>query len=63
MHTSNYWIGHFNKNAKKLRINWDTEPQLTNEELATILPALQAWQLAETSDGKHLILASTTIRR
>lgn len=44
---------------KKLRINWDIEPKLTADELASIVPALQAWQLAETSDGKHLIHAST----
>lgn len=59
MYTSNYWIGHFKENIKKLRINWDVKPKLTNEELSTILPSLQAWQLGETSEGKHLIAAST----
>ncbi|MEO6520392.1 MAG: hypothetical protein ABIN91_01835 [Mucilaginibacter sp.] len=43
MHTSSYWIGHFKENAKKLRINWNTEPKLTAHELANILPSLQAW--------------------
>lgn len=33
-------------------------PAITPKEIASILPSLQAWQLGETSEGKHLIAAS-----
>ena len=58
MHTSNYWIEHFNANALKKRVNINLTPMITREEIATILNSLQAWQLGETSEGKHLIAAS-----
>jgi len=59
MHTSNYWISHFKENATKRRINWTVEPAISTDELNQILPSLQAWQLGETSEGLHLIAAST----
>jgi hypothetical protein len=59
MYTSQYWINHFRANAAEKRINWNLEPNITKEELAAILPSLQAWQLGETSEGKQLIAAST----
>jgi len=59
MKNSNYWIGHFKANALEKRVNWDLKPNITPEEICTILPSLQAWQLGETSEGKHLIAAST----
>ncbi|MBD1364822.1 ferritin-like domain-containing protein [Mucilaginibacter sp. ZT4R22] len=59
MHTSNYWIGHFKANAREKRIDWNLFPSLTAEEVKIILPSLQAWQLGETSEGAHLIAAST----
>jgi hypothetical protein len=59
MHTSNYWIGHFKANAREKRIDWNLFPSLTTEEMKIILPSLQAWQLGETSEGAHLIAAST----
>ncbi|MGZ3753569.1 MAG: ferritin-like domain-containing protein [Mucilaginibacter sp.] len=59
MHTSNYWIGHFKSNALQQRVDWAAAPKLTDAELATILPSLQAWQLGETSEGKNLIAAAT----
>lgn len=58
MHTSNYWIGHFRENAVQKRVNWDMMPTITPDEMVTILPSLQAWQLGETSEGKHLIATS-----
>ncbi len=58
MHTSNYWIGHFKANALEKRVNWDIIPTITPGEIVTVLPSLQAWQLGETSEGKHLIAAS-----
>jgi len=59
MKNSNYWIGHFKANALEKRVNWDLKPNITPEEICIILSALQAWQLGETSEGKHLIAAST----
>jgi len=59
MYTSQYWISHFKANALEKRVNWDLDPTITFEEVKTILPGLQAWQLGETSDGKHLIAAAT----
>lgn len=58
MHTSNYWIGHFKENANHKRVDWNKMPAITQNEIATILPSLQAWQLGETSEGWHLIAAS-----
>ncbi|HTK21917.1 MAG TPA: ferritin-like domain-containing protein [Mucilaginibacter sp.] len=59
MKNSNYWIGHFKANALEKRINWDLQPNITPTEICAILPSLQAWQLGEISEGKHLIAAST----
>ena len=59
MTTSQQWIEHFQANAKEQRINWSITPTLSNHELETILPSLQAWQLGETSDGHHLLAASS----
>ncbi len=58
MNTSNYWIGHFKVNALEKRVNWNIRPTITQDEIAIILSSLQAWQLGETSEGKHLIAAS-----
>lgn len=59
MHTSNYWIGHFKVNATKKRVDWTAGANISADEIKTILPSLQAWQLGETSEGLHLIAAST----
>ncbi|MDP9046844.1 MAG: ferritin-like domain-containing protein [Bacteroidota bacterium] len=58
MYSSNYWIGHFTTNSLEQRVNWDNAPNIAETEISTILPSLQAWQLGETSDGKHLIAAA-----
>lgn len=59
MYTSEYWINHFKANATEKRINWQLLPMITEAERLAILASLQAWQLGETSEGKHLIAAST----
>ncbi|MDB4924189.1 ferritin-like domain-containing protein [Mucilaginibacter sp.] len=59
MYTSQYWINHFRANATEKRVNWTLSPNITDNEIAAILHSLQAWQLGETSEGKHLIAAST----
>ncbi|MGN6180027.1 MAG: ferritin-like domain-containing protein [Mucilaginibacter sp.] len=63
MQTSQNWIAHFKANALQQRVNWDVQPQITPEEIQTILPSLQAWQLGETSEGRNLIIASTKYAR
>ncbi len=58
MHTAEFWTDHFQNNLTVKRINWDIKPNLTNREKAEILYSLKAWQLGETSDGKHLLAAA-----
>lgn len=58
MKNSNYWIWHFKENASQKRINWNIAPAITQDEIATILASLQAWQLGETSEGRNLLSAS-----
>src|SRR5258708_28931945 len=58
MYTSNHWIGHFKANALEKRVHWNILPTITPNEIVTVLPSLQAWQLGETSEGRHLIAAS-----
>jgi len=59
MNTSKAWINYFTENALHERIDWRIKPTISIEEIATLLHSLQAWQLGETSDGAHLIHAST----
>lgn len=58
MKTSKQWIAHFEENAKQQRVNWSLPATVTDTETATIARSLQAWQLGETSDGKHLLQAA-----
>ena len=59
IHNSQFWFNHYQENLTKQRIDWTIKPQITKAERAAILPSLQAWQLGETSDGKHLLAAAT----
>lgn len=59
MKTSNQWILHFKENAKRQRIDWSLKPEISEQEISAILHSLQAWQLGETSDGRHLLKAVT----
>ena len=59
MKTSKQWITHFEANATQERVDWNQIPGISQKEISCILPSLQAWQLGETSDGKHLVQAST----
>lgn len=59
MKTSSRWLEHFKSNAKQQRINWNLQPSITPKETHAVLYSLQAWQLGETSDGSHLLKAST----
>ncbi len=58
LHTSLYWKNHFQHNLTKKRIDWSLEPELTASEKQNILYSLKAWQLGETSEGKHLLAAA-----
>jgi len=58
MNTSKFWVNHFRENLKKKRIDWSNKPAITKEEKDNILYSLKAWQLGETSDGKHLLAAA-----
>jgi hypothetical protein len=58
-HSSRYWIEHFTRNAGIRRVNWDLVPAITAAEKRRIVRSLKAWQLGETSDGAHLLLAAT----
>lgn len=59
MKTSNQWILHFQESAKQQRVDWSLDTEISNEEISTIYRSLQAWQLGETSDGRHLLKAAT----
>jgi hypothetical protein len=57
--TAAEWVAYFHANATQPRpIPWDEGPDATPEELAAIVRSLQAWQLGETSDGRHLRAAA-----
>lgn len=57
-HPSTYWTKFFMQNATEQRIDWNLEPKLSDGQRARILKSLQAWQLGETSEAKHLIAAA-----
>jgi len=57
-HSSTYWTNYFAKNALVKRVDWDVKPKLTHLERTNILKSLQAWQLGETSEGRHLLHAA-----
>ena len=58
MKTSVQWIDYFKENLQVKRIDWRQAPRISPEEIRVVLKSLQAWQLGETSDGKHLLQAS-----
>lgn len=58
LHTSAFWKYHFQHNLTVQRVDWSTVPRLTDGERAAILYSLKAWQLGETSDGRHLLAAA-----
>ena len=58
IHTSLFWKNHFENNLTKLRIDWSQLPEISGIEKENILYSLKAWQLGETSDGKHLLAAA-----
>ena len=59
-HTNNslYWKNHFQINLTKERVDWNIQPSITEVEKKQIISSLKAWQLGETSEGKHLLAAA-----
>jgi hypothetical protein len=58
MKSSQHWQQHFQKNLLIERVDWNLAPALSKDQKRCLLKSIQAWQLGETSDGKHLIAAS-----
>jgi hypothetical protein len=57
--TSAEWYDHFRAHADDHGdLPWDAGAHITPEELAEIAASLRAWQLGETSEGKHLLAAA-----
>ena len=57
--TSANWLAYFHDNAAAVRsVPWERGAEVTPAELAAIGRSLQAWQLGETSDGRHLRAAA-----
>jgi hypothetical protein len=53
------WVAYFQANALNGRgIPWERGAEVTNAERDAICHSLQAWQLGETSDGRHLRAAA-----
>ncbi len=53
------WHEHYLKNAEsRLEVPWERGAELTPEERREIGKSLAAWQLGETSDGRHLTAAA-----
>ncbi len=53
------WLEWFRSNAARCRpVPWERGAGVTSVELAAISRSLQAWQLGETSDGRHLWAAA-----
>ncbi|MBI3823968.1 MAG: ferritin-like domain-containing protein [Planctomycetes bacterium] len=57
--SSAQWRDHYRDNADDQRhIPWEQGLGVTPAELAEIAESLRAWQLGETSDGRHLLAAA-----
>lgn len=57
--TTAEWLAYFRANAARRRpVPWECGAEVTAAELAAVGRSLQAWQLGETSDGRHLRAAA-----
>jgi hypothetical protein len=57
MKTSQQWLSYFLQNIQVKRIDWNQPAGISENEIGVVLKSLQAWQLGETSDGRHLMKA------
>ncbi|MBI4853125.1 MAG: hypothetical protein HY819_15140 [Acidobacteria bacterium] len=53
-----HWQKHFESNESNSPINWEVEDILTQKEFDNIKNSIAAFQLGESSEGKHLIQAA-----
>lgn len=58
IHSSTFWKQHFQHNLTLQRVDWTVPPAIGPEEKGRVLYSLKAWQLGETSDGRHLLAAA-----
>jgi hypothetical protein len=50
------WLAHFRNNARTLLpIPWEVGPDLSDSDKAAITSSIQAFQLGESSEGRHLM--------
>jgi hypothetical protein len=57
--TTAEWLAHFRANAARPHpIPWERGAEVPPDRLEPIARSLQAWQLGETSDGRHLLGAA-----
>src|SRR6266851_2718222 len=57
--TTAEWLAYFRANAARCRpIPWHRGAETSPDQLDAIARSLQAWQLGESSDGRHLMAAS-----
>ncbi len=62
--TSAEWVAYFRVNSETGRpMPWERGAETTSAELAAIGRSLQAWQLGETSEGRHLRAAAARYAR
>lgn len=52
------WIEHFQTSLNQRRVDWSKQPRLHRIQHRRLIRSIQAWQLGETSDGRHLLCAA-----
>jgi hypothetical protein len=57
--TSLFWKNYFTVNLQKQRVDWNVPSAITGDEKEKVLYSMKAWQLGETSDGRHLLAAAS----
>ncbi len=61
---SGQWYEHYSRNAmERLQVPWEQGAELSPGEREAVAKSLQAWQLGETSDGRHLLAAARRYAR
>jgi hypothetical protein len=59
VNTSAEWVLYFEANARAVRpVPWHLGADITPAELDAVRDSVRAWQLGETSDGRHLLAAA-----
>lgn len=58
LHSSEFWLNHFQENALIDPINWEQNEEISLREKEVLIPSLQVFQLGTTSDGSRLLEAA-----